>query len=252
MKDIDLLYKDPDKLIEKYQSTIDIIINKYIKSGYINFAYKDDLKQDVNEELILKIPKIVVQYNSKYSLSTYISAIIRNICLEKIRKIQTFAKKAETELVIDQITYNSAPGNLAITDELERLKLILMLFGKQKAKLELCLKLVFRVPVNEEDIYNYMVNSSLGDLQDKITILNNEHSLTDNQLYNIITDIFNEQENKSNHPDAIRKWIKFKIDEVIYLMNGNPKRAQYDKESFKHLVELFYNKKDEKYSIQHT
>jgi|ERR1035437_3184124 RNA polymerase sigma factor (sigma-70 family) len=249
MKDIDLLYNDIDKLIEKYQSTIEIIINKFIRSGYMKYADKDDLKQDINEELLLKIPKIKNNYNGTCSLNTYISAIIRNICLEKIRKIQTATKKLGPEVITEQIIYNSAPDNLAMADELDRLKVILVLFDKQKAKFELCLKLLFRIPVCEEDICNYLEINKLDDFKNSFEILNNENTLTDNHLYDILTKIFNKKEKKYNSSDAIRKWIKARIDETIYLMNGNPKRANYDKESLKLLVELYFYKKVEIISI---
>jgi hypothetical protein len=252
MKDIDLLYKNPDKLIEKYQITIDIIINKYLQSGYIKYADKDDLKQDINEELLLKIPKIKSNYNGTCSLNTYISAIIRNICLEKFRKEKRAPKKIGAEVIADQIIHNSAIDNLAMADELERLKVILVLFDKYQAKLELCLKLLFRIPVCEEDIYNYLGVNKLDDLENILKILNNEFTLTDNHIYDILTRIFNKEDNKYNSPDAIRKWIKARIDEIIYLMNGNPKRANYDKESFKLLVELYFYKKEENFSFQHT
>jgi len=250
MKDIILLYKNPGKLVEKYQNTIEIIINKFIQSGFIKYTDKDDFKQDINEQLLIKIPKIQKQYNQKCYLHTYLSAIIRNIILEKIRKNKSFNEANNSAVHSDQIIYNNAINNLTITDEIERFRTVLILFNKQKEKLELCLKFIFRLPITEQDIFQYFENLKKADLKINFHKLNDEENLTDSDIYSILTGIINAKENKSNTPDAIRKWIKSKLNEIIGLMNGNPKRANYDKSSLELLIEKYFNKKERKISIQ--
>jgi RNA polymerase sigma factor (sigma-70 family) len=250
MKDIDLLYENPNKLIEKYQDTIVYIINKFVQTGYIRYAYKDDFKQDVIEQLLLKIPKIKQSYNNKYQLSTYLSAIIRNICLEKLRKNQVLLQNLEGDINSVLVIHNSSIYDLAIEDEITRLETIFLLFNKQKEKLKLCLKVFFRMPVSENDIYHYLEGAQLSDTKIYVDFLNNGEALTNRDIFTILTKIINAKENKNNSADATRKWLNAKIDEIIFIMNGTPKRANYDKETFQILIENYFYKKEEKISIQ--
>jgi RNA polymerase sigma factor (sigma-70 family) len=252
MKDVDLLYEDSGKLIEKYQDTVTYIVSQFVRSGFIKISNKDDFKQDVLEQLLLKIPKIKQSYNSNYQLSTYLSAIIRNICLEKIRKDRiTFKNLVDNPNAI-RIINNTCIYNLALTDEISRLENIFLLFNKQKDKLRLCLKAFFRIPVSVCDILNYIKDSPISNLDNYINYFNSYDVLTNQDLFAILTEIINAKEKKNNSADAIRKWLNTKIEEIIFLMNGNPKRANYDKESFQILIENYFYKKGEKFSYQET
>jgi RNA polymerase sigma factor (sigma-70 family) len=247
MDDVDLLHNNPGKLIEKYQDTIIIIVNKFIQTGYVRFADKEDFLQDINEQLLIKIPKIKKQYNEQYRLSTYLSAIIRNICLEKIQKKRTpLLKHLEDEIIIKETIINQGFHNLVIADEITRLENIFLLFSKQKEKLKLCLKFFFRIPISQDDIVQYLEEKPMKELSE----LNNKETLTDHEIFIILTKIINAKEKKDNSSDAIRKWITARINEILYLMNGNPKRANYDKESLCFLVENYFYKKEENFSLQ--
>ena len=132
------------------------------------------------------------------------------------------------------------------------LETIFHLFNQQKDKLKLCLKVFFRIPVSRDDIYQYLPEISINDLIEYTSMVNNEGALTDHEIFVILTKLINIKENKDNSPDAIRKWIKAKIDEILYLMNGKPIRANYDKESLRFLVENYFYKKAENFSFQET
>ena len=49
-------------------------------------------------------------------------------------------------------------------------------------------------------------------------------------------------ENKSNSPDATRKWIEIKINELIDIMNHKTRTSNYDKETFRILFESLFIK----------
>jgi len=60
----------------------------------------------------------------------------------------------------------------------------------------------------------------------------------------VLTEIFNKYENKNNAPDTLRKWVKFKINELIDVLNGSPPASKYDEETFQILFEkCFYKEK---------
>jgi hypothetical protein len=63
----------------------------------------------------------------------------------------------------------------------------------------------------------------------------------DVEIYRIITPIMNKNEEKSNSVDAVRKWTDSKIHEIIEVLNGEPKRANYTQDTLKILVDDFFS-----------
>ena len=51
----------------------------------------------------------------------------------------------------------------------------------------------------------------------------------------------NKNEKKSNSIDAVRKWTDSKISEIIQLLNGNPKKMNYNEDTLKTLVDDFFS-----------
>jgi hypothetical protein len=63
----------------------------------------------------------------------------------------------------------------------------------------------------------------------------------DVEIYKIITPVMNKNEKKSNSIDAVRKWTDSKISEIIQLLNGNPKKMNYNEDTLKTLVDDFFS-----------
>jgi len=241
-QEIELLRNDPKTLIVSYQPVIKIIIQRYIHTGFIKVHDKEDFIQHINEELLKRIEKIQKHYNGKAQVRTYISVIIRNICIELLNK-----KKKQDDVFteaesVEEGTEETLSG-IIIEQEFDRLQKILMLFSKQKARLELCLKVLYRIPVNKYDLEAYYPGLKDSEYTEVLYKINPEEKIRDKELYHILTPFLNKCENKNNSVDAVRKWTKIKIDELIFLMNGSPKRANYNEETLQILAEKYYLKK---------
>jgi len=70
-------------------------------------------------------------------------------------------------------------------------------------------------------------------------------NLPDKEIYAIMTPLFNRCEGKENSPDALRKWINMKVDEIIDLLNGRTRRSNYDQETLKILAQKYYAAREE-------
>lgn len=238
---IHLLYNDPNKLIEDFQPIIRIIVGKFVRSGYFKSHETDDIIQSINVKLLdTKIKKMQAQYNYSCYLSTYFSKVVYNLCLELKRKM-----KRVTSLNLDEIeigTYDSQiEGRVYIEEELKKLSTILKLYHKSQARLELCLKLIFRISLRNEDVRKYCPHCSAEDFKALLGNFGSESKdFTDKEIYEIVTPIFNKYEGKKNSADALRKWVKTRIDEIIKSLNGIPKQANYDMETLKILVRKFF------------
>lgn len=84
--DLDLLRSDPRGLLVRHQETIGIIVHTYVRSGMFHPADAEDVIQQVNAELLEKLPRIRAQFNGSTLVRTYLSSIIRHICLNLHKK----------------------------------------------------------------------------------------------------------------------------------------------------------------------
>ncbi|MFC1733075.1 sigma-70 family RNA polymerase sigma factor [candidate division KSB1 bacterium] len=240
IKEIELLRNDPKALIVSYQPVIRFIVQRYIYSGFIQIHDKEDFVQHTNEELLNRIEKIQKQYNGKAQIRTYISVIIRNICIELLNKKKKNPEEITETESIEKGSEDTLSG-IIIEQEIDRFQKILMLFHKQKARLELCLKILYRISVKKADMEAFYPGLKDNEYSEVLKSIDPKENHTDKELYQIITPFLNQCEKKDNTSDAIRKWTNMKIDEMITLMNGTPKRANYNKETLQILVEKYYS-----------
>jgi hypothetical protein len=239
--DTELLFQNPSLLLIEIQGLIEIIVMKFIRTGGFSYHEKKDIIQTINEQLLLKIPKIKEQYKGISTLRSYLAVIIQNICNEILRKKKHF-KNVELETAI--ITDDRAPNPqnaLIIQQEIIRLRHALDLYHKQRNKLIICLKMKFRIPFSIDDFQQYV---------EKITYeeyLQFEHKVTpyiestDLCIYDALIVICNKYENKNNTTDSLRKWVGLKIKELIEFLNGVPRASNYTEETLQILFEKFNN-----------
>jgi len=241
-KDIKLLHENPQGLILKYQSLIEFIVETYIIHGFFNRYDRDDIIQSINESLLRKIPKLQEQYNNTTRVKTYFSVIIRNNCKEILRK-------AKIEIVdvknIENMQYavNEPEHKLVFTQEFDRLEKIFMMFYRQRFKMELCFKLLYNIPVKFKDFKNYSIDFDKSSYLKIVKDINPGTEIRKRKIYRILLPYFNKVENKDNSEDALRKWLRFKTNEIIRLLNGDPPVSSYDEESLQILLEKYYFEK---------
>ena len=69
-------------------------------------------------------------------------------------------------------------------------------------------------------------------------------NLSDQEIYALLTIVFNLLEQKNNSNDAIRKWMDDRQDEIILLLNGNATDTCFNRESFQLLFEYCFRKQE--------
>ena len=241
--EIELFRNDSNQLILEIQGLIDIIINQFFQSEKLNLTERHEIKQLINEKLLHKVPQIQKQFQGKSLFRTYLSAVIRNICRDILRT------RTKTQYVTyDDISIGSDDNivnDLLIEEEVIRLQKILGLYHKQKTKLILCLKFIFRMPFDIQDFRAVFDNFEMKEFDTFVKQVHPYKECTDMIIFVALTPIFNKHENKNNGPDAIRKWVKQKITELIDILNERPSSSRYTEETFQILFEkCFFNEKD--------
>jgi RNA polymerase sigma factor (sigma-70 family) len=240
-RDVELLRSDPQALVVKYQETVKIIVKKYIQSGMFKAIEFEDIVQDINAALLIKIPAMQSQYNGKSLFKTYFSVIVRNICLKEHRRAwkEVGIVQEEVRSVFEQ---NPVEKKDVFEQEVRRFKTVLSLYDRQLPKLLLCLKLFYKIPISPEDIRLWYPACSAEDHALLIKYFGSSyHQMSDLEIYRTVTPIMNKNEEKSNSVDALRKWTDSKVREIIQVLNGNPKKANYTTETLRILVDDFFS-----------
>lgn len=240
---IRLLNNNPEKLILSIQILIDTIVGRFLRSGCFNYQEKEDLKQQINEELLKKIPKLQAQYNGKSTLTTYLSAVIVNICYEILRKNKKNHLYIKEEF---QVEYGSeVMDTFIIKEEIKLFKNALELFYKQKSRLILFLKLKYRIPLSLSDFKKVYIQITGKEFDDFIQRIDPFDLATDVKIFTELVPFIKKYENKEVTPDSIRKWIKQKTNELIEIMNGDPPVSNYNEETLQILFEKYHQYQNE-------
>jgi RNA polymerase sigma factor (sigma-70 family) len=235
-----LLRADPHGLVVRHQNTIHMIVRKYILSGMFGWEEFDDVVQAINEALLGKMPRIQAQYNGSTLVRTYLSSIIRNICLKlhQQRRREPRIDRLDGSLAADSV---SVQERYVIEHDILMLSAILQQYDVQLPKLLLCLKLRFRIPLTRDDAVRYSPGCSEEEYSDIMEAFGGEYqSMTDKQIYAVITPFINRTERRIVTHDAVRKWIHARLQEIMELLNGSPPTSSYDEESLKILVEDYF------------
>jgi DNA-directed RNA polymerase specialized sigma24 family protein len=240
--DLELFRRDPRAFLVGYQDTLRIILRVYVQCGMFHPQEVDDALQTINEELLLRLPSIQAHFNGTASLRTYLDAIVRNICIDLCN-----ARNRQPKVVpLDDFT---AAPHTSMTDrhDIEHARLVFRAILKQfDYKLELprllfCLKVRYRLPLDPEDVLKWYPECSKGDLTRLLKSLQNRESLTEKEVSERITPILNKASGRQNSPDAILRWTRERIRDILDLLNGSPQTASFDEETLNILIEDFFS-----------
>lgn len=237
-------------LLENHPRTVVLIYRRYIEKFIVykhtNQSDREDLFQEVLTRLIEdKIYKIQKKYDFGFkkvsSFTSYFMVAVRNIYIDIIRERNvrplTSGDVREIDDVPDKHGEKTMINRLVLNEELVKLQTILLLFYKSRARLELCLKLKFRIPVTKEDIGRCFPNCREEDIE----ILAQDFTLTrDKRVFEKILSVFNHHEARENKSDTLRKWINVKIDEIITHLNRTHTFAVYNTKNFADFIGLYY------------
>ena len=237
--DITLLRTNKDEFILRCQRIIQIVVKHFVKSGMFTAGEFHDVIQSVNEELIKRLPKIEKNFDSRVLMVTYINVIVRNICLrihEREHSDVETVPFANAELQYDE-------GNataLIVQDEIDRLAMILKLYGSQEHKALLCLKIYFRMPVTKKEIqmcFNLLTQSEMNLLLDRFGESYDDSLEIEN--FNILSPFMNRQEQNTTSGSSLRRWTLEHLTRITALLNGNPPNRSHTKETIKFLLEHY-------------
>ncbi len=239
--DIALLQSDPHELILRYQETIGIIVKSYIRSGMFRATEFPDIVQQLNTELLEKIPRIRRQYNGTSLFRTYLSNIIRHSCLNLHKKRQSQPVFIDTEGPYITLESDGIVDKLLIEHDVLTLRAIIEQFHSERFKLLLCLKLMYRIPINRQDVVKWWPACPERDLTTLVAATASEAGkLTDRHVFELLRPMSNKAEMNTSSADSIRRWTDERILTILGLLNGSPPASAHTRETLGILLEDFF------------
>ncbi len=236
-KDISLLHSEPSALILKYQETVRFFAERYVRSGMFREAEIDDIVQSVNEGLLRRIPSIVEHYNGTATLIAYLSAIIRNICLQ-LREKQPMQLQTLGTMDPGDPTADRMFERLAIGDAVRVLQEVFELYHGDKGRLIILLRLWFRLPLDKTTILMAFPKARRRLIRRILEALGRNVGLkTERGLFVFAAPYLNELEKKRTSGDSYRRWLGERIPEVLSLLQARLHAPGLDMESLRTLIE---------------
>ncbi len=238
-----LLQNDPGELLTLYQGLIKIIVRKYRWLGYVPSREIEDLIQEINRKLLERLPKIQKQYNGNSLLRTYFSVIIRNICLEEIRRspkleepqAPNYHKLDQAEVPVD---------GFLIKEEYQRFEKVLRLLFKDSSRFVIMFRYLMDLKISKEHILNLFPVSDGKVLETTLVLLNPSTELTKKAKFEQLSLVLTLLEDYYTSPDSLRKWFTSRSIECLKLMNGDPPRSAYTLETLELLLENYESSKN--------
>lgn len=241
--ELKLLYEQPNQLIEHYQPVIETIISIFIKRGFFQPEEKMELVQEINLQLLeKKVSKMQQQFNKSVLLRTYFSKIVRNACLEIIRK-----QKRTTAVDPENILLNTSDKTIgihekmALKEELVRLEGCFRALPKMRLKARLCLKASARVPFENNDLQFLDTPKTKNEIAAiKTAFFKDYQNAMNKDIFKTLVALFNKIEGKDQDADSLRKWTNQMLDRFVLILNGDPPHAAYTRETLKTLLQYYF------------
>jgi DNA-directed RNA polymerase specialized sigma24 family protein len=218
--EMQLLQHDPAGLMLRYRSIVDTIVQMQINEGNIPRKEKEEFVHHILDAFLQRLPNILSQYNRRALLRTYCAAVFRNLCKDRIRQ---YHRQSAPRLLreSDMPAYNNPDplSNLAIKEEVLLFGKVFSLFTRKKAKATLFLKAYFRLPLDRQDLLNYHPGLCAEEIAHWIRDLSVGEDEENIRLYRILGKLSRKAEGKSESAEAVRKWIRARLKDLVRCMN---------------------------------
>lgn len=243
-KEIKLLSDDPGQLLTLYQDLISIIVHRYRRLGYVPLRDTQDLIQEINRRLLERLPRIQQQYNGKSRLRTYFSVIVRNICLEEIRKKPILEEPREPNYNKHE-NFELPVDSFLIKQEYERLEKAIKLLFKDRTRFTLMLRYFLELNLPGSFVQDLYPETGEANLDFVLMKLHAGKAANKKRKLEILSEVLGKLENQNTSADSLRKWYAVREEEFLRLMNGDPPRSAYTMETIQILIEEYENSKND-------
>lgn len=235
-----LLRNDPSTIVLIYQN----LIEKFVSFHCRDRSQRGDISQEILARLLDgKLERIRQLYDFENrgigSFTSYFMVSVRNLYWDVLRSLGG-KEISMDEQQIEETVHNSVlPLNDEVTlqREFRKLRAVLSLYNNKRDRLELLIKLKFRLPIDASDVEACYAECT----EEETRILSQDFRReTDSALLETVHPILCKYDGVKYKIDSLRRWIDRKVEEIIELMNKTHDKEVYTPEVLELLVHLFY------------
>jgi len=125
---------------------------------------------------------------------------------------------------------------------IQSIRAILLQYGRTLPKVIVCLKLKFRMQLENEDILRWQPGCEERVLSDFFVDYRSwPDSMTDMEVFERCRSIFNLLQRNETTADTIRRWTTSKIAEIAETLDSSIPGAHFDEESIRILTEDYFS-----------
>ena len=241
------LTEQPNRLLTHYQPVVEIVVRQFIARGFFRAEEQQEIQQEINLQLLeKKLGYMQRNFQGGVLLRTYFSKVVYNCCLELARRRPGRGEHLGLEALQASQSEELTPlQRLAIRDEVFRLEALLRVLAGKRKKAELNLKLLIRLVLAERDIEWCKSRPTAAVLQSfRQHFFQTYEDLSDQFIFAVAVELFNQMENKANNGDSLRRWVGHLVQNLIRKLNGHPPASTHTVESLKLLL-LHYFRREE-------
>lgn len=214
------------------------VVDRYASKGSIPQREKEDVVMSMVEKFIIKQKYIQDNFQGKAKFSTYCISVLNNMCCEIIRRdMKSWNIQEKEDYQIEESSNINSLDKLAISDEINYLHKIILLFGDETPKIRLFLAYYLCLNILESDFKNYDKDYIKHNIKEILSINN---KCSKGEIFKNLSEVVNIVENKDTKADAVRMWLNKTRNTIIERLNINSDNTHYDAETLHILFEYYY------------
>jgi RNA polymerase sigma factor (sigma-70 family) len=239
--DVSLFRKDPVAVIIRYQPAIRQFVRRYVLLGSLPEADAQDVQQSITEKLLRQAPLLASSFQGKSLLSTYLYAVVRNM----LRKEYLERARSPEQVPFHENLHHretAIEAKLDLELQYRRFRAVLGLLPRRRAKITLGLKLFSGYPIEGKDVLGAYPHCTGSKLLSFLRLFGNgTGGREDLEVFRVAGELIADIERKENSPDAFRRWMDIRIDEILTILNGDPPVYHFDRETLKDFLGHFFS-----------
>lgn len=248
-----LLGENFNRLLVRKQPKIRSIASIGIRNGFFDMDDLEDAIQEINKRLLEKSSHIQQNYNGLSTVDAYLQTVIYHEFCKYARTLQQ--KREKVDRLDDKLAGMADRGissfdEMVIGDEIKRLDAIFKLYPRQRFRLMLLIKILSRVPIDENDIDLGYPRTKPVFQQLIIKKINELLNCADVDLFREFATFLEENQIDHLKPESLLHFTRDKIKEMVNLLNSTSLfNSTYDTKSFLLLAERYFTVRKSSSSI---
>jgi len=235
-------------LLEHHPQVVILIykpaIARFLAMKHVRAQERPDLLQEIIARLLGKnLARIKKRYDFNFknlpTFTSYLLVTVRNIYIDIMRERNNPMYRTDAiDIVENRQGEDARPFDQhLIQEEKTKLRLLLNMYYRSRGRIELCLKLKYRILITPNEVRRCFPKATPEDIR---VLTRDFRSLKDREVFNRVIPIFNKHDGKQSQSDTLRKWIAIKSDEIMAHLNRTHTYTVYRSDVFADLVSLYY------------